>query len=224
MEMWSPRRPHSSRWRVRRSGAPSMLAVTVWNGIPVTSPERTCADLARLGTLADGVVAADWFLSAEYCPDGDEAVRAMRREVYWAGLEELSHRPGAGRARAALAVATGLAESPAESLALYCLHLWGVTEVRQQVSLVDDEGLVGRVDFLLRTRRGEPVVAEVDGALKYRTAVAGVPGGDRGNPLFREKQREDRIRRLGFGVVRLTWRDLIQPERAGMLLREAGVL
>ncbi|NUR15498.1 MAG: hypothetical protein HOQ13_04210, partial [Dermatophilaceae bacterium] len=36
--------------------------------------------------------------------------------------------------------------------------------------------------------------------------------------VFAEKKREDRIRTLGYEVVRLTWDDLRDPERVRRLL------
>jgi hypothetical protein len=49
-------------------------------------------------------------------------------------------------------------------------------------------------------------------------------GGSRTrNPLFREKLREDRIRRLGYRVVRVTWKDLMSDMKMILLQRDAGV-
>lgn len=54
-------------------------------------------------------------------------------------------------------------------------------------------------------------MVEFDGKVKY---------SDR-DVLFAEKQREDRIRSLGYEVVRLTWSDLSRPERVRALLQAA---
>ena len=104
---------------------------------------------------------------------------------------------------------------------------------------------IGRVDFLLIADDGTSVVVEVDGAVKYEMAPPGLVhssshgsrspsanrGGDSGasptgsgsNPLFREKQREDRIRREGYRVVRLTWKDLMSDMTMMLRLRDAGI-
>ena len=59
------------------------------------------------------------------------------------------------------------------------------------------------------------MVVEFDGAVKYQT-------GD-GSVLFREKQREDRLRELGFEVVRVIWSELDRPaEVIGRVQRRAG--
>jgi very-short-patch-repair endonuclease len=72
--------------------------------------------------------------------------------------------------------------------------------VRSQVPIVQIGGAVlARVDFLV----GGQVIVEFDGAVKYQT-------GD-GTVLFQEKQREDRLRELGFEVVRVIWPELDQP-------------
>ena len=54
------------------------------------------------------------------------------------------------------------------------------------------------MDFLLKGR----TICETDGQLKFSN-------GDQsgGNPLWAEKQREDRLRELGFEVVRGYWSD-----------------
>ncbi len=49
---------------------------------------------------------------------------------------------------------------------------------------------------------GTKVVLEFDGLVKYDTGTA----------LVGEKRREDRLRALGFEVVRIIWADLDRPE------------
>lgn len=83
-------------------------------------------------------------------------------------------------------------------------------QVRSQVNIRDDDGLVGRVDFLV----GERVVVEFDGMVKYG-------GADGRRALQAEKAREDRLRAAGYVVVRLVWADLDHPERVLDLVRRA---
>ena len=73
----------------------------------------------------------------------------------------------------------------------------GISEPRLQVPLYDDGGLVGYVDMLFE-RHG--VVGEADGRIKYL----------KGDDLLEEKRREDRLRALGYAVVRWGW-----PEAMG---------
>ncbi|MPY81610.1 MAG: DUF559 domain-containing protein, partial [Actinophytocola sp.] len=60
----------------------------------------------------------------------------------------------------------------------------------------------GRVDMLWPQYR---TIGEADGAAKY-----GVKAPD---SLFREKQREDALRDLGYEVVRWTWWDIERAPR-----------
>ena len=62
--------------------------------------------------------------------------------------------------------------------------------------------VVARVDLLVGAR----VILEFDGALKYADDPSGLS-------LFKEKLREDRLRALGFVVVRVSWADLTNPAR-----------
>jgi very-short-patch-repair endonuclease len=83
--------------------------------------------------------------------------------------------------------------------------------VRSQVPIADDGGVAfARVDFLV----GDRVIVEFDGLVKY----AGAEGRE---ALAAEKHREDRLRSLGYEVVRLTWSDLARPTRVEALIRSA---
>lgn len=68
---------------------------------------------------------------------------------------------------------------------------------------------MGRVDFLWRKRR---TIGEADGRGKY---------ADDGRSLWNEKRREDRLRELGFEVVRWAAADLSAPGRLGERVRAA---
>lgn len=85
--------------------------------------------------------------------------------------------------------------------------------VQTQVEFSDDRGMPwARVDFLVAGR----VIVEFDGLAKY----AGPEGRD---ALAAEKQREDRLRSLGYAVVRITWRDLDRPAWIADQIRSALV-
>jgi len=118
-----------------------------------------------------------------------------------ASLEQSGVRYGMRRARAAVRAADPTCESPGETRTRLILVEAGL-DVRSQVSLSDDEGFIGRVDFLV----GDRVVVEFDGAVKYD----GIEGR---RALMAEKRREERLRDAGFRVVRLTWADLERPDR-----------
>jgi hypothetical protein len=101
-----------------------------------------------------------------------------------------------------VAIADGRAESPAESLARFlCLEAPDVPDPDVQVDLFDAFGWIARVDLLFRCFR---VVLEVDGLVKVTDPWC----GDAREALRLQQEREDRIRRAGWTVLRTTWDEL----------------
>lgn len=222
VEVWNARRTHTSRWVVRRRAELPRDQCALWHGVKVTTAARTAIDLARIGTVLDGLVACDWLLSDAAGRHGQDGRQRMR-ELLAGAVAECSGLRGVGRARAALTCATGLSESVSESIALHRLTGLGITGIRQQAVIRDSEDTtIARVDFLVEAADGTPVVIEVDGAVKYAGYASHGDAGA-GNPLFREKRREDAIRRLGYRVVRLVWADLWDISRLRTRLREAHI-
>ena len=163
--------------------------------------------LAVLGTamacgIEAGVVAADAALA-----------RGRTTPVELADwLERLSRSPRLTAARQVVALADGRCESPGESRTRVILHGLGIRDVDPQVVIRDGDGrVVARVDFLLGR---SPVVIEFDGKIKYD----GVNGRQ---ALVDEKVREDRLRALGYEIVRLTWADLARPARVKVMVLAA---
>lgn len=108
----------------------------------------------------------------------------------------------AGRAKAMIRLMDGRSESVGESR-VRCLLATNGYELEPQVEIRDLGGrLVGRVDGRVK---GTRVLLEFDGKIKYAD----------GNPatLIAEKKREDRLRALGWIVVRVEWADLEHPAR-----------
>jgi len=167
-------------------------AHTTMAGLPVTTPVRTALDVARARGFEAGLVCADAVLHAGANATELRQVAALMRE--W---------PGASASTAVAGAADGRTESPGETLSRIMLQSMGLV-VEPQVDL---PAVGARVDFRLRDYR---VVVEFDGRAKYATAegVADV------QVLWDEKRREDRIRELGYVVVRITWADLFGPQRA----------
>ena len=126
--------------------------------------------------------------------------------------------PGVTRARTAALLAEASAESPGESRTRLLLRqLPAGLVVEPQAVVRDPESrFVARCDFLV----GGRVVVEFDGRAKYGLS------GTREDDLWAEKLREDRLRALGYLVVRLTWQDLADPaavlRRVWQALRVAG--
>lgn len=104
----------------------------------------------------------------------------------------------AGRVRTMLAYMDGRAESVGESRLRVMLEVGGLRLV-PQFEILEDGLIIARVDFLVD---GTNLCLEFDGRVKY----AGDP-----QSLWREKKREDRIRRRGFRLERVIWSQLERP-------------
>lgn len=166
--------------------------------VALTSPARTVADVARRLDFAGAVVLADGALHAGLAPG--ELTMAVHGVRTW---------PGGAQAQRVAAFADGRRESPSESLLCVVLTSHGLPLPEPQVEIADADGFVGRVDFLFRAAR---VVIEVDGKVKYTDPEV----------LWREKRREDRLRELGYTVIRVTWAQLrSEPERTADRIRAA---
>jgi very-short-patch-repair endonuclease len=153
------------------------------------------------------LVAADAALRARLTTraDLDAAVAFVHGHPFSWGIADL------------LRHADGRHESPGETRLAYALRLLGIAAT-PQVPITAANAVV---DFLLDDA---PVVIEFDGQVKYgRGADERDPFGHRRpgqDVLWLEKRREDRLRELGYEVVRVTWSDLDSPaELAARILR-----
>jgi very-short-patch-repair endonuclease len=179
-----------------------VVRVDGWN---VTILARTVVDLARTRPLEQAVAAVDAALSRGV--SADELAMAVAGAARW---------PGAAAARRAVALGDGRAESAGESVSRVLLVDLGVPEFQPQLPVVHEGSVVARVDFGWADQR---VVAEFDGKVKYGRLLK--RGQDVSDVLFREKQREDMLRDLGWEVVRWVWADLNHPEVIAERLRRA---
>jgi hypothetical protein len=207
-------------WHVNRALVTLMADVeesTTTNGVRVMPLRSLVAqtDVGGLRTLAvpDAVATVSSVSVEGGVVAGDVALHDGHCTIEQ--LDEAAERLGPGlrgrsRLRRAMAAMDGRAESPGESRTRMVLSALGLP-VEPQVEIIDADGeLVGRVDFLVADR----VVVEFDGAVKYR--------GDSGaDVLIAEKRREDRLRELGYEVVRVTWDELAHPERLHAKVRAA---
>ncbi len=183
----------SSRSRSRR--APGVIVhptalpgaeVRRSGGLLHTSAARTAVDLSRALPFREAVMAVDHCRHRGLSGRRDlDAVLAGQRTSW-----------GAPQARRVLDFSDDLAESPGESLSRVAIAAAGLPRPRLQVWVGDSMDPVGRVDFLFDEER---TVGEFDGLGKY---------ADR-RDLVAEKLREDRLRDLGFAVVRWVWADAV---------------
>ncbi len=180
------------------SGGAEELGFEDVEGVRAVTVACALVQTAASSGVEAGVVAADAALARRLCSLDDLAAQLVATPVVRA------HR----RARQMTELVDPGSESVGETRTRLILVSAGMP-VRSQVKVVD-RGAVARVDLLV----GERVVVEFDGAVKY--------ADDRtGRVLFDEKRREDRLRELGFEVVRVTWADLAHPERLLQRVRVA---
>lgn len=173
------------------------------NGHRVTTLARTVADVAREGDFLKALSALD---------------SGLRAGLSTTQLDEMAMRfhgfVGGANLRDAVPLADSDAANPGESLSRGLML--GFSEIpvpRLQRPVFEDDGeLIGYGDFEWEGR----VIGEFDGMYKYRKYLK--PGESIEDAVIREKHREDRIRAMGYHVMRWTWRDLMDRHRFRALL------
>lgn len=169
------------------------------DGLPVTSLQRTVADLARTVPFEPAVAVADAALRGEPGRRTPVAPAALSE-----ALTRVTRWRGAPAARRAIAFADGRSASVGESRSRVALSRAGLPAATLQWRVIDRAGrLVGYTDFGWPQWR---TVGEFDGQVKYTRLLE--PGREPGDVVFAEKLREDRLRDLGLAVVRWTWANL----------------
>lgn len=182
------------RLHIHESVTASPLMTSQLSGELTTSPALAVIGTAMANGVEAGVVAMDAALHAAKTSEDELTVMLSRMRL----------TPGITSARQALSLADARAESPGETRTrLILTSIPGSPEVLPQFEVRTPGGeLVGRADF----RVGTKVLVEFDGRAKY-----GMDGRRREDDLWAEKLREDRLRALGYVVVRLVWADLDRP-------------
>lgn len=179
------------------------LQVLEVQGLDATNLARTAVDIAREHGTEDGVVVLDRVLA-----------RGVARGAIRQVLEAMAYWPHVTLARAALDLADPGAANMVESLARLLVIELGLGRPRTQV-WVEDGGRKACVDLLL-----DGHVFEVDGRVKYvGDARGGFAPEAVEDALWNEKQREDWLRSLGFGMSRIVWADLFGLRRRETLAR-----
>jgi hypothetical protein len=177
---------------------PARATVDTAYGSAVTVP-TALAELAMDNGIVPGVVSADHALHT-----GAVTAEALTEHIDALGVR-WSSRP-----KAMAKLMDGRSESVGESR-LRCILAFEGWALEPQVEVADDRGhAFARVDGILK---GTRVVLEFDGKVKYAD----------GDPatLIAEKKREDRLRALGWIVVRVEWADLEHPARLFAKIRRA---
>lgn len=174
------------------------------DGLRVVLPVMAALQLAAHRGIEPGLVALDGVLHAARVKDRD-TTGSVDGPASAAAAEQIRLAVEQGFPKANLVVrqvvelADGRSESPGESRSRWLLHTLGFGPFELQFTLTADGEFIARCDLKLRRWK---VIVEFDGEGKY----------DGHRDLIAEKHREDKIRALGYVVVRLTWGHLANPE------------
>ncbi len=168
----------------------------VVDGIPCTTVARTIFDLC-------GALGAR---RAERALDTALARKLVTLPALWRVLDELAEHGRAGTVlmRSLLTEREPEyvpPESELEALLITLLERHGLASPERQVDLGDDDGWIGRVDFLFR---GARLVVEVDGA-EFHDGLL-----DRRH----DTERDARLVAAGWTVLRFRWGDIINRPAA----------
>lgn len=173
-------------------------SVQVVDGMSVVIPALAALQMAGAFGACAGLVASDSALHSGAC-DAESLGRAIEEHNFGAGIRAV---------RLVAALADARIESAGESRARWVMRSCGFPTPEPQVLIRTGFGFAARVDFLFAAQW---TVVEFDGMLKYQTA----------KDVQQEKVREDRLRAMGYEVVRLTWDDLRHPDRVRHLISAA---
>lgn len=184
--------------------------VVVVDGTAVTSAVRTVIDLARVRTFASGLASADHALR-----HGLVTAAELETEI-----ARLTGTRGIQRARAVVAHADGRAESVGESLSRAQMITLAVPLPALQKEFFDEDGFIGRTDFWWPELS---LCGEFDGFVKFGRGLAATDEDAR-EALWREKQREDRLRRLGHGMARWIWDQAHDLEAFARVMASVGLV
>jgi hypothetical protein len=187
------------------------------DGVLVTPLAVALVDAARYLDFYAAVAMIDHALGPKHRAESWPATERVTRDALRAALASGSP---SRRARAAFAidVAVEASGSPGETLCRLLIAELGYCAPELQFELRDGDGRIGFVDFAWPDAM---LVVEFDGLTKYsdpRFADGRTPA----EVVVAEKRREDRIRALGYRVVRLTWADLHDRRRLRSLLDAAA--
>lgn len=188
------------------SGAWSDADLERTDGRVRTVLARAAAETATMGSLEQGVVALNSALHMD--SDCEDALRAqIGRMLGWPSGRKLQI---CGR------LMRQGAESVGESRTWFLCWRERLPEPVLQFEVYDEWGqLVAVLDFAWPEHK---VFGEFDGRIKYGRLIK--EGDDISEVVFREKQREDRVREItDWSGVRITWIDLDRGRQTGNRIR-----
>jgi hypothetical protein len=189
-------------------------------GMRLTSPARTVLDLARVLPHGEALALADAAIRPHDAASGFSGSGAAlcAKSVLVAAAAASVPLHGGWSAYLVVSEADPLSGSVGESIARSLFLRLGAPPPELQAAIWDEAGLIGYADFFWRDFG---VIGEFDGRLKY--GADNPSGRAPADVVYREKLREDRMRRVSSGFIRLAWADLEHPPRVAHLLHSAGI-
>lgn len=200
---------------LRHYAPPAGLEYVERDGLLVTGRVRTVLDIAAFTPFAEAVVPLDHVLR----PDVEQRLPALTKEQLSAGIEGNYSAAARRRILTALDFADPRSGSAGESYSRALMRIAGFQAPELQYAIRDGAGLVGYSDYFWG---GVRVAGEFDGVEKY-VKPEFLLGRTPSQAVVAEKDRENRIRAQGNGVVRWVWSDLMEPARLERKLAAAGV-
>jgi hypothetical protein len=181
--------------------------VSLVNGLLVTSATRTALDVTTIADTERSLVMVNGLLHARH-------TTLAHLERRYASMTQWPHSL---KTDLVLRLANGRCESAGETRTSYACWQQGLPAPEPQFEIRQGGILVARLD-LAWPELG--VWVEFDGKIKYSSAFR---DGDRPEDVvFREKKREDMIRRItGWRCIRVTWADLYNPALLAARIRQA---
>jgi len=180
------------------------------DGIPVVTLPRAAlqAALAQHPRSAIGTLDRSLWRRAD---------RRVIKQDLWEELDRWSPRAGLRTLRDLIGFSTHLSDSMGESECRYVIRELGFEEPELQTEFRDPEGSM-ETDYFWRSVRR---YGEFDGKVKYTHDE--YTRGDPAEVLWREKKREDRLRRQDLAGTRILTEHVRRPARLERLLVEAGI-
>lgn len=176
------------------------------DGYRLVKPSRAALETASLLSTEAAVVVLDSGLNT----------KSFTAEELYDDFAAMQRWPGALHLQFAVRFADERAESVGESRSRYLCYVHGLPAPELQFHVYDERGwLVGITDMAWHRQR---LLGEFDGKIKYGRLLD--PGVEPSDVVFREKVREDELRRVtGYSMIRLTWRDLYRGAETAAQIR-----
>lgn len=175
----------STRGVVRHLEELSDTDVVERDGMCITSPTRTIADLARAASFATGVAACDRAFALRKAHDSPDL--HVERDALLEIAEKIVGQRGVCRLRSVADFADGRSGSPGESFSRVQIARLHLPVPDLQVEVIDRDGQAWHSDF---GWPGVGLLGEFDGMTKY-TSNRYLMGRDVADIVIEEKLREE---------------------------------